>query len=488
MQRYHTIAARVRAATALSAVALLPLLGACGDVKDTLLEAVDPDIIAPGAANSAEGALALYNGAISRLKTITSGSGGEGSTWLFGGLLADEWSTSSTFVQNDETDQRSIQTNNSTVTTMFRQLARARQSANEAIRLMRVWREDETTRIAEMYFVRAFAEMQMANDYCNGIPLSSQDSTGKIIFDVPHPGSYVFEAAVASADSGLALIPAPGKVAQDTLVRRALLVTKARALVGLGKIAEAAALVPASAVPTTFSYDITYAQSSGDVTLWAQPRSSRRYTVGDSLEGRGRNLLVRNALPFFSGRLLRTDGTRVQDPRVPSTYTVSSSGDTTISQDGLIPSRTTSLWARSTTVAAVNGLDARLIEAEARLKANDFAGMTTILNALRTTPPKLGEITPSFTNIAPLVAPTTLDAAINMFFREKAFWQFGRGHRLGDLRRLIRQYGRTQDQVFPVGVHYRGGNYGTDVNLPVPQQEENNPALGGKSACIDRNA
>jgi hypothetical protein len=90
--------------------------------------------------------------------------------------------------------------------------------------------------------------------------------------------------------------------------------------------------------------------------------------------------------------------------------------------------------------------------------------------------------------MAALTAPTTKDAAINLLFREKAFWTFSRGQRLGDLRRLIRQYGRTQDNVFPVGVHYRGGNYGVDVNLPVPQQEENNPELGGAPACIDRNA
>ena len=476
MRRYHTTAARVRATVAVSAVALASLLGACSNTTDTLLEAVDPDIIPPSNANSAEGALALYFGALGRLKTITSGSGGEGSSWLFGGLLADEWSTSSTFVQNDETDQRSIQTNNGTVTGHFRQLARARTSADEAIRLMRVWREDETTRIAELYFVRAFAEMQAANDFCNGIPLSGQDSTGALIFDVPRPISYVFEAAVASADSGLALIPASATGTQDVLVRRALLVTKARALIGLAKFADAAALVPTSAVPTSYTYDMTYATSSGDVTLWAQPRSSRRYTVGDSLEGRGRNLLVKNAVPFFSAK----------DPRVPVTYTVSSKGDTTISQDGLTPSRTTTLWSRSSSVAAVAGLDARLIEAEARLNANDFAGMTTILNTLRATPPKLSDITPAA--MPALTAPATRDAAINLFFREKAFWQFGRGHRLGDLRRLIRQYGRTQDQVFPVGEHYRGGTYGGDVNLPVPQQEENNPELAGKPACIDRNA
>jgi hypothetical protein len=479
MRPYVSIAGRMRAAAGVTAAFAALLLGACSNVTDSLLEATDPDIIAPGNTNSAEGALALYNGGLSRLKTIGPSTAGEGSTWLFGGLLADEWSTSSTFVQNDETDQRSIAINNSTVNTMLRQLARARTSANEAIRGMRQWRETETTRIAELYFVRAYAEQQMANDYCNGIPLSGLDSTGAIIFDVPHPVSYVFEAAIASADSGLALIPSTATAAGDLLVRRALLVAKARALLGLGKHAEAAALVTTTAVPNTFSYDITFATTSGDNTLWAQPASSRRYTVGDSLEGRGRNILVKNAIPFFSA----------QDPRVPVRYTVSTNGrDTTISQDGLIPSRTTTLWARSTTTAIYNGLDARLIEAEGKLKAGDIAGTMTILNALRATPPKVNEIQPTAAQLPPLAAPATQRAAEDLFFREKAFWEFGRGFRLGDMRRLIRQYGRTQDQVFPVGVHYRGGNYGVDVNLPVTQAEENNPALEGKAACIDRNA
>jgi hypothetical protein len=478
MISYNSIAARVRIAVGVSTVALIPVLGAC-NAKDTLLEATDPDIISPGNANSAEGALALYNGGLSRLKTIGPSTAGEGSTWLFGGLLADEWSTSSTFVQNDETDQRSIQINNGTVNTMYRQLARARTSANEAMRGMRQWRPTETTRIAEMYFVRAYAEQQLANDFCNGIPLSGIDSTGTIVYDVPRPNAYVFQAAIASADSGLALVPSTVTAAGDLLVRRALLVTKARALLGLGQQAQAAALVSTTDVPNSFSYDITFATSSGDNTLWAQPASSRRYTVGDSLEGRGRNLLVKNAIPFFSA----------QDARVPVRYTIATNGkDTTISQDGLIPSRTTTLWQRSTTTPIYNGLDARLIEAEAKLKAADIPGMMAILNALRASPPKLGEIQPTAAQLPALATPATQDAAINLFFREKAFWEFGRGFRLGDMRRLIRQYGRTQDQVFPVGQHYRGGNYGTDVNLPVTQAEENNPALEGKSACIDRNA
>jgi starch-binding outer membrane protein, SusD/RagB family len=470
-----TIAGRVRAAVGLTAVALVPLLGACSNVTDTLLEALDPDIISPENAQSAEGALALYNGALSRLKAITAGNSGvygEGSSWLYGGLLADEWSTSSTFVQNDETDQRSIQTNNSIVTNMFRQLARARTSATEAIRTVREFRETETTRIAELYFVRAFAEMQMASDFCNGIPLSSQDVTGAITYGKPLTGAAVFDAAVADADSGLAEIK--GTAAGDIAVRRALLITKARALLGLGKYADAATAV--AGIPTSYSYDITYALATGDNVLYTQPASSRRYTIGDSLEGRGHNLLVANAIPFYT----------LQDPRVPSKYTISAKGDTTLSQDGSIPSRTTTLWARNTTVSAVNGLDARLIEAEAKLQANDIPGMITILNALRDAPPKLGEVQPP--KLAPLAVPATKEAATSLLFREKALWTFGRGQRLGDLRRLVRQYNRPIDQVFPTGEHYRGGNYGPDVNLPVPQQEENNPELGGAPACIDRKA
>ena len=131
----------------------------------------------------------------------------------------------------------------------------------------------------------------------------------------------------------------------------------------------------------------------------------------------------------------------------------------------------------------MNGIDARLIVAEGRLRARDFAGMMTILNGLRATPPKLGEVQPAA--MAALPVPATYAEATNVFFREKAFWTFSRGQRLGDLRRLIRQYGRTEDKTFPVGRHYKGGNYGDDVNLPVPQAEQNNPNFQG---CLDRNA
>ena len=106
-----------------------------------------------------------------------------------------------------------------------------------------------------------------------------------------------------------------------------------------------------------------------------------------------------------------------------------------------------------------------------------------MLNTLRATPPlPLGAIT--VTAMAPLADPGDAASRLALTFREKAFWTFGRGQRLSDMRRLMRQYGLAEANVFPTGTHYRGVPYGTDKNLPVPQDETNNPNFTG---CIDRN-
>jgi hypothetical protein len=67
-------------------------------------------------------------------------------------------------------------------------------------------------------------------------------------------------------------------------------------------------------------------------------------------------------------------------------------------------------------------------------------------------------------------------------FRERAFWLFSTGHRLGDLRRLVRQYGRTVNTTFPSGTFHKGGTYGPDTNFPLPQSEENNPNVTAAKA------
>jgi hypothetical protein len=76
------------------------------------------------------------------------------------------------------------------------------------------------------------------------------------------------------------------------------------------------------------------------------------------------------------------------------------------------------------------------------------------------------------------------DARVDLLFRERAFWLFITGHRQGDLRRLIRQYHRRQENVYPTGL-YAGGlsAYGNDVTAPIPPNERVNPLFTG---CINR--
>jgi hypothetical protein len=48
-------------------------------------------------------------------------------------------------------------------------------------------------------------------------------------------------------------------------------------------------------------------------------------------------------------------------------------------------------------------------------------------------------------------------------------------------------YAGTEDSVFPTGDYHKGGNYGSDVNLPIPIEVENNPN-SRDVGCLDRNA
>ena len=453
----NTSARLVRLAGA-SAMLLVTLTG-CSSITDSLLEAERPDIIEPGLTATAEGARGLSNGALATFRSITAGSE---STWLFGGLLGDEWSTSSTFPQNDETDQRHILENNGQVTGMLYRLYQTRIRSAEAVTALNAFVPTARALIGEMYFAKGFAEMQLAQDFCNGIPISNLVA-GVPEAGAPESGMQVFARAVASYDSALAY--ANGTDARSVLIARAARIGKARALLGLNRLADASVVV--AGIPTTFEYTHTFSLTTGSNTIWGQGLSARRYVVGDSLEGNARNIFVKNAIPFVSAR----------DPRLPVTVL------NTNGQDGQTRVRQTTLYSQLTAVAVVNGIDARMVEAEAALAAGDVARFLAIHNALRASPPKLGEVQP--TALAPLVDPGSAQARISLHFREKAFWTFSRGQRLGDMRRLVRQYGRAANDVFPVGLHYKGGDYGTDVNLPIVTDERNNPLFKG---CTDRNA
>lgn len=449
--------------------ALAAGIASCSSVTDSLLEVQDPDIIPPENTNSAAGAVAVATGALGRLRDVTVGME---STWLFGGLLADEWGTSSTFIQNDEADWRKVQTNNGSINNQLRRLYRVRTAANQAIGLLNEWQPTLTALRAEMYFARGFAEVQLASDFCNGIPLSD-GTQEEIVFGEPLTVAQVFSRAIASFDSAMAIVGTATDAA-SVRVQRAARVAKARAQLANNQFAAAATTIGGTAgVPTTFSYQTTSSLATSDNIIWNQGFSARRYTVADSLEGNSRNLLVKNAIPFYSA----------QDPRLPVTDTK------TVGQDGGTFVRRTTLYDRLTPIDVVSGLDARLIEAEAALRGGDAAAWLTIMNSLRTGAARItqvGTVVLSATALPALTDPGSDTARVSLLFREKAFWTFSRGQRLGDLRRLVRQFGRSPDNVFPTGPHYKTSAYGSDVNFPIHTDEQgNNPKFTG---CLDRNA
>ena len=463
MHRYISkkLSGRRRTLGVITAAALAVASSACTSTEE-ILSVTDPDIINPVDVQSAAGANVVRLGALQRLNAATSGgtTGDEG-IFMLGGLFADEWNNGDSFIARQEIDQRVITIQNNFLTSANRSLHRARLAALQAIDLLREFNPTgPAADLAEMYLVEAYAENIVAEHYCNGIVLGSV-ADGQPIYGDPISVTETLQLALAHADSGLALIT--GATAQDVKIRSALRVVKGRILLNLNRPADAATAV--NGVATSFTYQVLHSQTTRDNQIWSFNNSARRYSVSTGEGVNGLNFATAN------------------DPRVP----VCTGGDvacraisvtSNVRDDLTQPIYVQRIWpARDAAVTIIGGVEARLIEAEAQLKAGQAATSLATLNAARTT----------VTGLAPLVDAGTEAARVDQLFRERAFWMFSTGHRTGDLRRLIRQYGRPANTVFPTGAWHKAGNYGSDVTLPIPQAEQNNPNLpSGTNTCIDR--
>jgi hypothetical protein len=127
-----------------------------------------------------------------------------------------------------------------------------------------------------------------------------------------------------------------------------------------------------------------------------------------------------------------------------------------------------------------------MIEAEAALRRGDNTLWLQKLNEARAdaTVRTLRGISASPDVLPALADPGSADARVSLHFRERAFWFYLTATRVGDLRRLQRQYNRTANAVWPTGAYFKGGTYGSDVTLTPSFAERNNTAFTG---CSDRN-
>jgi hypothetical protein len=422
-----------------------------------LLSVPTPDVIAEAAIGGSLGVTTLRNGAMQDF--IVSYSGTQDGFVVVSGNLGDELNTTDTFADRYNTDGRNTsEVLGGAVQTPYVQLQLARASLASAIEKWIVVKPTTAAAkdsLSEMFAIRGFTETAFGEGWCSGVPFSKVGANGDFEYGSPQTTAQVYARASASMDTALAN-------ATGTNYRSLASIGKARVLLDQGQFAQAAAAV--SGVATSYKYVLSHSIATGRQTngLWtAMYNAGTRYTITTKEGTNGIDYLVTPV-----------------DPRVPWVATANLGFDGTSTN---LP-RQLKYTSQSAPFTLADGIEARLIEAEARLQGGtqaDRDAVFALLNTLRATG--------LATAIAPLAAsPTTQAAAVDMLFKERAYWLFLTGHRLGDMRRLIRQYGRTAATVFPTGaMRYRpGNNYGNDVNLVIPFIERNNPKFNG---CLDRN-
>jgi hypothetical protein len=457
---------RARGTVAAAAVAAGTLfLGAC-NVKQDLLAPQQPGVISPSSVANATAAEALYAGALDRWKNaMINGGNNTEALFQFEALFTDEVRSADTFSQRNDADQRVTQSNDGVLTPIYNFAQQARGRARDAINSLLAFDTSPlgTSHVGEMYLAMGSIETALSEAFCNGVPYG-ETVNGSPVYAQPISAVDGAKLAITRFDSALTFLGASD--ATTAAIKNAVLIAKGRAQVDAGDFAGAAATV--APVPTSFQYNWNYSITTADNGWWVMGPAVKRYNAGDSVSTAG---IIQNAIPFAE----------LHDPRV-------------VTEDTHVPAEDRKSdfiqvdnWDRDDPVPPLTGIDARLIQAEAQLNAGNFTGMTATLNALRASPQTIGIF--QIPAMAPLTAPADKTSATNLFFREKALWQYERGWRMGDLRRLVRQYGRTQDKVYPNGAFARNttpsGSYGTEVAFPVPDAEKTNPLFTG---CLDTNA
>jgi hypothetical protein len=322
----------------------------------------------------------------------------------------------------------------------------------------------KATQIGQLYMLGGFVFTLMAEHYCNGIPVSN------VTDDAPTTTTFstaeLYAKAIQLYDSALATLSTS---AGDQLYRNAARVGKARTYIDLNQYDKAAQAVGAggdgagsTAVATSYIYNVEMSSSTSLSVNAAYDwmLATKNFGASDK-EGV-------NGLDYVSSRdpRIAVDGTRVGP-----------------GQDGTPTPLFNQFPNLNSPVMLASGIEARLIEAENYLKLGDVTNFIAALNNARAT--KAG--------LSPLTDPGSATARVDMLFRERAFWMYFTAHRLGDMRRLIRQYSRQTESVFPTGPYLHGGRYGTEVVLVPAQSELNNPDWGGvgstdpKKVCTDMN-
>lgn len=411
---------------------------------DEILEVKDPDTVNPGTLNDPALMEVIWAGAISEFTIAYAGAGGD-AYLSTSALLSDELFASGSFTTRIATDRRDQFTiaNGNTSDGAYVNFHQARYALKDAAKKVAEWESTSHEYYKEMKALEAYVYVALAEGFCSPIPFSELLEDGSFEYGVPMTLDAIFAEAVSIFDgSGAGNLAAVGK---------------GRALVNAGNYAAAAAAV--ASVPTSYVYHIAHTENGQTNAIYSL-QGNGRYSMSDTEGGDLRGL------PFRSANDPRVAWYR--DPDQPGGF------------DANYPLyKSRRHYAFTAPLPLATGVEARLIEAEAALAAGG-GNWLGILNDLRANVgPLMMGMFPGYpvavTPLAPLTDPGTPAARRDLLFRERAFWLYGTGHRLGDLRRLVRDYGLNQAVVYPSGAYVQGGSHGTDVVLPLDFDESNNP-------------
>lgn len=420
----------------LLAVAMVAAASGCS--LDELLSVNDPDVATPGSLTGADALPVLLAGAFGDFQLAFTGDNAGVTEGLInlGGLLADEFTSAESFPTRVPIDRRDINIVNASVNGVYSYAHRARAAAElSAARYLQF--SPNTPGHATSLALAGYSYILLGEHFCSGVPVSTLNDAGLAEFGEPLTTDELFAEAIERFDAAIAASAA------GSAERYLATVGKARALLNLDRAADAAAIT--GSVPDDFAFEIessdnTARQENG---VFAYVNIQERWTVANNEGGRG--------LPYRAAA----------DARVAFEL----DPDNGVGFDGITPMFLQLKYPdRDADAVLASGTEARLIEAEAQLKAGNSGGWLTTLNALRTA-----------AGLGTVSDPGTPEARVDLMFRERAFWLWLTAHRLGDLRRLIRQYSRGAESVFPTGAYSQGGTYGTDVSFPIPFEELNNP-------------
>ena len=413
---------------------------------DKMLEVNDPDTVNPATLEDPDVLDVVVNGALGDFTTAYSGNGLADAYLAVTAALTDEVFSSGTFATRTATDRRNQQppADGNTSDGAYNGLQAARRSLKEAAIKVASFEGKTDPRYGELKALEAYTYVALGEGFCGAIPLSNVEN-GEWIYGTPKTVDEVWTEAVTLFDEAVA--NGGGSLAA---------VGKGRTLLNLGQYAAAASAV--ASVPTNFNHFIYHSESGAQNPFYTL-QGNGRYSLSDGEGG--------NGLMFRSANDPRVPW--IRDPAQPNGFDASYPLYKIRKYNGF-----------GAPVVLASGVEARLIEAEAALQAGQTATWLAKLNELRAS---VGSIMKAQVvaypianpSLAPLTDPGTAAARRALMFSERAFWMFGTGHRLGDLRRLIKNYGLTEAQVYPMGEYHKGGSFGADLVFPVDFDEGNNP-------------